>query len=279
VSLKESGGYDMKRILCSLTLIGLLTACGAGNTPSDGGNASSIIVTCVPIVLTPGQLGNCTASAKDQSGNALSSQPVFSFTSSDPSKVTVSSTGQIAGVATGAAEITASGGGKTSNVARIIVEAVGSNTCGAFVISKDANNAFFNGTTSDPLRTSTIIGTLNASKDLITLNCSSTGTYSGTTVVRQVMIQVTASGAINAGQSYSAQIEYLITDITTPCSTFGCPTLQWKNTPSPSDVKVESINGKTYRVTYSNVLLTPVSPAKGNVRISGDVTSTLVDPA
>jgi hypothetical protein len=129
------------------------------------------------------------------------------------------------------------------------------------------------------LRTSTIIGTLNASKDLITLNCSSTGTYSGTTVVRQVMIQVTASGAISAGQSYSAQIEYLITDITTPCSTFGCPSLQWKSTPSSSDVKVESINGKTYRVTYSSVLLTPVSPAKGNVRINGDVTSPLVDPA
>jgi hypothetical protein len=269
----------MKRILSSLTLIGILSACGGGGTPNPSGIAS-IALSCVPVRMNVGSSGTCTASAKAENGSTINPQPSFNFVSSDPSKVTVSGGGAISGVAAGISEITARAGGKTSNIVPVAIENAGTYSCGIFVTSKDANNAFFNGITSDQLRTSTITGSLNASKTVASVECSlqQLKVYSKD-ILRTVKFEVSAPGSMVAGQSYPAQISHQITDISTPCSTFGCPTLEWKNTPTSSDVRVESISGNTYRFVYSNVLLTPPAtagnPSKGNLSVSGDITVVL----
>jgi hypothetical protein len=140
--------------------------------------------------------------------------------------------------------------------------------CGNFVISNDAKGMAFNGQTSEPLSSSFTSGNLSG----VGIGCNTQQVYSGKRIIRAVRIDLITTGSIVAGQSYPANVSYKETDVGTPCGTFGCPTLEWRNTPGSSDVRVESIEGSTYRFKYANVVLKPMDSAKGNVGISADFT-------
>lgn len=75
-----------------------------------------------------------SAVARDQSGAAVSPQPVFTWTSSDPSKATINSAGRAVGVAAGETQITASAAGVRSQVATLTVRTSGSG--GAYTVTE-----------------------------------------------------------------------------------------------------------------------------------------------
>lgn len=114
----------------------------ADATPTSGGTLSSIVLSCNPASIAVAATSNCTAVGKDSSGNALSTQPAFSYASSDPSKASIGATSGVAtGVAVGSTNITASAGGVTSNTIALSVTAAGGGTTGSFtatVIPKPA---------------------------------------------------------------------------------------------------------------------------------------------
>jgi Bacterial Ig-like domain (group 2) len=121
----------------SIATLAILSACG-GNDPIvnvGNGTISSILLICNPISIVVATNSQCTATAKNSSGVALSTQPAFSFTSSDKTKATVSSTGLVTGVAVGSTIIKASSGGVESNAAPIGVSAKGgSGTAGMIIV-------------------------------------------------------------------------------------------------------------------------------------------------
>jgi trimeric autotransporter adhesin len=97
----------MKKIIGVLALAAALTACPA---PTPVPTLSSIALTCTANSIVIAGTTTCTAVGKDSSGTNLSIQPVITFTSSDPLKATVSSTGLVTGVAPGTSTIRAESG-------------------------------------------------------------------------------------------------------------------------------------------------------------------------
>ncbi len=95
--------------------------------------------TLTSITITPSSasvaVGNTTqlnVSCKDQTNNPITC-PTLSWSSNNPSKATVNSSGVVTGVATGTASITCSGGGKTSNASTITVTGGGGQTLTSIV--------------------------------------------------------------------------------------------------------------------------------------------------
>jgi hypothetical protein len=144
-------------------------------------------------------------------------------------------------------------------------------TCGTFVVSNDSKGAAYNGSASEPLSSSFTSGNLNGKA----IGCNTQQEFSAKRIIRLIGIDLVTTGSLVAGQNYSANVSYKEIDITAPCGSFGCPTLEWKNTPGSSDVRIESIVGSTYRFKYANVLLTPVAAAKGNLSVSADFSTKL----
>jgi hypothetical protein len=144
-------------------------------------------------------------------------------------------------------------------------------TCGTFTTSNDSKGTAFNGQTSEPLSSSFTSGNLSG----VGIGCNTQGVFSGKRIIRAIRIDLVTPGSITASLSYPANVSYKETDVGTPCGTFGCPTLEWKNTPGSSDVRIESITGDTYRFVYSNLVLKPVDSAKGNLGLSADFTTKL----
>ncbi len=93
----------MKKIIGVLALAGVLTAC----PPAPTQTISSIALTCTLNSIAVAATTTCSAVAKDSSGTNLSTQPTFTFVSSDTAKATVSSAGVVTGVAAGSSSITA----------------------------------------------------------------------------------------------------------------------------------------------------------------------------
>lgn len=92
------------------------------NVPAPG-TLSSIALTCNPTSIAVAATSTCNAIGKDSSGTALTTQPTFTFNSSDTAKASISSVGVVTGVAAGSTNITASGGGVTSNAVAVTVTA------------------------------------------------------------------------------------------------------------------------------------------------------------
>ncbi len=116
---------------------GLVTGVATGTaniTASAGGktsNISTITVTSQPVLTTiaispvstsinPGATQQLTAVCRDQNNNVMTC-PTLTWISNNTSIATVNSSGLVTGVATGTANITASTGGKTSNISIITV--------------------------------------------------------------------------------------------------------------------------------------------------------------
>jgi hypothetical protein len=92
------------------------------NAPAPGA-LSSIALSCNPTSIAVAATSTCTAIGKDSSNTALTTQPTFTFNSSDTGKATVSSVGKVTGVAAGSSNITASSSGLTSNAVAVTVTA------------------------------------------------------------------------------------------------------------------------------------------------------------
>jgi hypothetical protein len=145
-------------------------------------------------------------------------------------------------------------------------------TCGTFTTSNDSKGAAFNGQSSAPLSGETTLGKLNGTA----IGCTAKRPFTpGNSITRVVRIDLVTTGSIAAGQGYPATVKYAEVNFGVPCGSFGCPTLEWSNTPGSSDVRVESINGDSYRFKYNNVLLTPVGAAKGNLSVTADFSTKL----
>jgi hypothetical protein len=144
-------------------------------------------------------------------------------------------------------------------------------TCGTFNTSNDSKGAAFNGQSSAPLSGEATLGKLNGTA----IGCTARLPFTpGNSITRVVRIDLVTTGSITAGQSYPATVKYQEVNFGVPCGSFGCPTLEWSNTPGSSDVRVESINGDSYRFKY-NVSLAPVGSAKGNLSVTADFTTKL----
>ena len=120
---------------------GLVTGLAAGSTNITAGasgvtsNISAITVTLPPPVLTTitispastsvqtGATHQLNAACADQYGSAFTC-PTLTWTSSNPSKATVSSSGLVTGVAAGSTNITAGASGVTSNVSTVTISAI-----------------------------------------------------------------------------------------------------------------------------------------------------------
>jgi hypothetical protein len=147
-------------------------------------------------------------------------------------------------------------------------------TCGTFTISNDSKGAAFNGQSSAPLTGNANLGKLNGTA----IGCTATLPASaGNSITRVIRIDLVTTGSLTVGQGYPANVKYQEVNFGVPCGSFGCPSLEWSNTPGSSDVRIESINGDSYRFKYNNVLLTPVGAAKGNLSVSADFTTKLTN--
>jgi len=95
----------------SLTTVVLLTAC------DDQGPEPVATVTVTPSTATiqVGETHSCTATLRDAGGNVLTGRQI-AWSSSSTSVATVTSTGQVTGIAAGAATITATSEGKTGSM-------------------------------------------------------------------------------------------------------------------------------------------------------------------
>ncbi len=117
---------------------GIVTGVATGSTnitASANGvtsNTSLITVTTSPVLtiieITPtsrsinvGQTTSLIPTCKDQNNNVMSPCQTLTWSSNDTSKATVNSFGIVTGIATGAANITATANGVTSNISLIIV--------------------------------------------------------------------------------------------------------------------------------------------------------------
>jgi hypothetical protein len=108
----------------SLELTGL-NAKVNGNSISIGITPPTPILTTIAISpvstsINPGATQQLTAVCRDQNNNVMAC-PTLTWTSNNTSIATVNSSGLVTGVATGTANITASAGGKTSNISIITV--------------------------------------------------------------------------------------------------------------------------------------------------------------
>ena len=102
------------RSLASITLGSLIGSCGGGDVagPPPPPVTASVTLSEAAATLVPSATVQLTATAKDQSGQAL--LRTFAWTSSDQAKATVSSSGTVSGVAPGTAVITAEVDGKSA---------------------------------------------------------------------------------------------------------------------------------------------------------------------
>ena len=91
----------------------LLASCGNNTPTTPTPTTSSIALTCPAATLVSGSAFTCTATAKDASGNVLSTQPTISYTSSNTGVATVDASGKVTAVAPGTAIITAKVGDVT----------------------------------------------------------------------------------------------------------------------------------------------------------------------
>ena len=120
----------MKKVLLAIPLLAsVFVACPDSNpnpNPNPTQTLSSIVLGCNPSSVAIAATAKCSAVGKDSSGTNLTTQPAFTFKSSDPGKATVSGAGTVTGVAAGSSSLTASSGGVTSNAVAVAVTAAAS---------------------------------------------------------------------------------------------------------------------------------------------------------
>ncbi len=206
-----------------------------------------------------------TATCKDTNNNAMTC-PSLTWSSNNNSKATVNSSGLVTGVANGTANITASGGGKTSNISAItvitppvltsitITPTTSSINIGGIVnpnaVCKDQNNATMTCPTLTWASNNTAVATVNPSTGLVTgisagianITTSASGitsnplvvTVTGTTsVLTSIQISpTTASVAPGSTRQFTA----ICKDQNN--SSMICPTLTWTS----SDISKGIIN-------------------------------------
>jgi Big-like domain-containing protein len=109
-----------KRLQSLLLIAGALAAtmvrCGGKDGVGPGGGVSSVHVTsAVDNILVPSRTSQLTAKARDQGGNEVAGAP-FTWESSSPTVVTISSTGLATALAIGTTTITATTPGRVGPV-------------------------------------------------------------------------------------------------------------------------------------------------------------------
>ena len=113
----------MKRVYSSLgliTLCWLIGSCGEGPTAPPAPTTAVVVLSATSGTLVPAASLQLSATAQDQSGQALSRS--FAWSSSDIAKATVSSSGLVSGVAAGAATITAAVDGKSATATVTVLD-------------------------------------------------------------------------------------------------------------------------------------------------------------
>ncbi|MGZ4787555.1 MAG: Ig-like domain-containing protein, partial [Terriglobales bacterium] len=100
------------RSIASIALGWFIGSCGESPTAPPPPTTDVVTISSATTSLVPAETVQLSATAKDRAGQAL--QRVFTWTSSDPAKATVSSSGMVAGVSPGSATVTAAVDGKSA---------------------------------------------------------------------------------------------------------------------------------------------------------------------
>src|SRR3954470_1623219 len=124
----------LRGVARSIGLIGfawLIGSCGDSVTGPPPPTTDRIAISAPTATLVPASSIQLSATALDRAGTAL--PRVFSWSSSDVAKATVSNTGSVAGVAPGTATITASVDGKSATSTVTVLDGGGFSSSGATV--------------------------------------------------------------------------------------------------------------------------------------------------
>ena len=132
-SIAPSNGYVVSDVLVDGVSVGVFYAYDVGSVRANHTIAAvfseipvltSVAVTPATATTTVGGVQQFAASALDQNGVALATQPIFTWTSSDPAIATIdAATGVLTAVAPGTATISATVGGGAIGLANAVVQA------------------------------------------------------------------------------------------------------------------------------------------------------------
>ena len=117
-----------RRVWAALVLVmvtALLSGCGGGGSdgPTGGTSVASVRLSASSLSILIGQTDQLNATPKDAQGNTVAGAPAATWTSSNNPVATVSSSGLIAGVTVGTADITATISGKSASASVTVVSA------------------------------------------------------------------------------------------------------------------------------------------------------------
>jgi Tol biopolymer transport system component len=116
----------IQRLLIATGLAMLVSACGGGGGGDAGGPSAPVTVATITVApgavtLNRGESTQLGATLKDSSGKVLDGRSV-TWTSADPSKVSVTATGRIEAISAGRVDVTATAGGKSARAEVTVVE-------------------------------------------------------------------------------------------------------------------------------------------------------------
>ena len=114
-------------VVCLAILLGVCSGCGGGNAATTG-TISQLVVTPSTLSLNEGQVTSVAVVAVDATGATLTTQPTFTYSSSDASAVTVSTAGLVCAGVWDSGFVVCRPGQIPSGTVNIIVSAPGSTT-------------------------------------------------------------------------------------------------------------------------------------------------------
>jgi len=110
------GTHMLTKECLAIAFVGILSACGNADTPTATTTpVASVAISPSISALTVGETAQFSATPRDAAGNSLGGRTV-TWTSSDPSKASVSSTGLVTAIAVGSVTISATVEGRAGSV-------------------------------------------------------------------------------------------------------------------------------------------------------------------